>query len=438
NLPAGCRGGRAHRGERAGHGHHRPGAAPERPGSRRRPRGLLDPGYHQPECRAGELLPAPRAAHADGASRARRTRHHGGEGRQFGAGPGVGLGLRLVGHGLVARLRARIRGGDARAARHDPVEAQPLGGGELTFPGRGGAAKAAPPEQVTQREDRLMNSMHRWLLIAALTAVVAALGAACDGEETEGKSLCDGVDCAAPLTCDPSDGVCKCGTGDSRMICKSNEVCVVTAEGVPFCTEDRCVSVVCDRNETCDPTDGVCKCGATTCSEGEICVQNRCGVPDPCAGQACPEGQTCDSTDGRCKCGGEICADNESCVDGVCVDDPCKGVNCPQNSVCNPEDRACHCGTETGPVCETGQACVNEEGDWICRGARDKCEAVACSGDAVCDLDTGACCCGGTGDACVVCEEGQLCYRGRSEEHTSELQSRENLVCRLLLEKKKQ
>src|SRR5690606_41776574 len=28
-------------------------------------------------------------------------------------------------------------------------------------------------------------------------------------------------------------------------------------------------------------------------------------------------------------------------------------------------------------------------------------------------------------------------YRSRSEEHTSELQSRENLVCRLLLEKKK-
>src|SRR5690606_41484596 len=29
------------------------------------------------------------------------------------------------------------------------------------------------------------------------------------------------------------------------------------------------------------------------------------------------------------------------------------------------------------------------------------------------------------------------CRLGRSEEHTSELQSRENLVCRLLLEKKK-
>src|SRR2546430_5092825 len=31
-----------------------------------------------------------------------------------------------------------------------------------------------------------------------------------------------------------------------------------------------------------------------------------------------------------------------------------------------------------------------------------------------------------------------LLYLGRSEEHTSELQSQSNLVCRLLLEKKKQ
>src|SRR5690606_39849466 len=30
----------------------------------------------------------------------------------------------------------------------------------------------------------------------------------------------------------------------------------------------------------------------------------------------------------------------------------------------------------------------------------------------------------------------ETCFRKRSEEHTSELQSRENLVCRLLLEKK--
>src|SRR2546427_4342130 len=32
--------------------------------------------------------------------------------------------------------------------------------------------------------------------------------------------------------------------------------------------------------------------------------------------------------------------------------------------------------------------------------------------------------------------EGFLWFRGRSEEHTSELQSQSNLVCRLLLEKK--
>src|SRR5690606_40313137 len=32
---------------------------------------------------------------------------------------------------------------------------------------------------------------------------------------------------------------------------------------------------------------------------------------------------------------------------------------------------------------------------------------------------------------------GDMAHRLRSEEHTSELQSRENLVCRLLLEKKK-
>src|SRR5256886_11898784 len=37
-------------------------------------------------------------------------------------------------------------------------------------------------------------------------------------------------------------------------------------------------------------------------------------------------------------------------------------------------------------------------------------------------------------DAGVVAEAGPL---GRSEEHTSELQSQSNLVCRLLLEKKK-
>src|SRR2546427_2316816 len=41
---------------------------------------------------------------------------------------------------------------------------------------------------------------------------------------------------------------------------------------------------------------------------------------------------------------------------------------------------------------------------------------------------------GKAGDIPLVQREGR---RGRSEEHTSELQSQSNLVCRLLLEKKK-
>src|SRR5438046_7677485 len=38
---------------------------------------------------------------------------------------------------------------------------------------------------------------------------------------------------------------------------------------------------------------------------------------------------------------------------------------------------------------------------------------------------------------CHLVDEGRCRERGRSEEHTSELQSLTNLVCRLLLEKKK-
>src|SRR5690625_6667302 len=37
----------------------------------------------------------------------------------------------------------------------------------------------------------------------------------------------------------------------------------------------------------------------------------------------------------------------------------------------------------------------------------------------------------------ILIMDGQLLKKGRSEEHTSELQSRGHLVCRLLLEKKK-
>src|SRR2546427_5002371 len=58
---------------------------------------------------------------------------------------------------------------------------------------------------------------------------------------------------------------------------------------------------------------------------------------------------------------------------------------------------------------------------------------------------TGALCARAAGDAPLLarCAEdylrlvGTLCMAFRSEEHTSELQSQSNLVCRLLLEKKK-
>src|SRR5439155_21102579 len=42
-----------------------------------------------------------------------------------------------------------------------------------------------------------------------------------------------------------------------------------------------------------------------------------------------------------------------------------------------------------------------------------------------------------SGFAQPVCAAGETAQTGRSEEHTSELQSRGHLVCRLLLEKKK-
>src|SRR5260221_8348032 len=44
---------------------------------------------------------------------------------------------------------------------------------------------------------------------------------------------------------------------------------------------------------------------------------------------------------------------------------------------------------------------------------------------------------GGHAHELFVCNRGDQCVRARSEEHTSELQSHSDLVCRLLLEKKK-
>src|SRR5689334_24249990 len=47
------------------------------------------------------------------------------------------------------------------------------------------------------------------------------------------------------------------------------------------------------------------------------------------------------------------------------------------------------------------------------------------------------CCCSSSGRSHCGAPRGRTARRGRSEEHTSELQSQFHLVCRLLLEKKK-
>src|SRR5687768_17949010 len=76
-------------------------------------------------------------------------------------------------------------------------------------------------------------------------------------------------------------------------------------------------------------------------------------------------------------------------------------------------------GTRLGGRLVVG-ALVDEEGDML--GVRHLCETAI----------------GRELDAAIICEpeENELCLE-RSEEHTSELQSRLHLVCRLLLEKKK-
>lgn len=257
-----------------------------------------------------------------------------------------------------------------------------------------------------------MTRKHHWLGIAGLVAILAALGVACGPDDPPEIDLCAGVVCDVDYpgtTCDPTDGVCKCGTDDDRMACMSGQVCV--DDPTPTCLHTDCVGKVCDRGQTCDSNDGLCKCGTSTCAGDEECVQNRCVLRNPCSGKSCAEGQVCDPVDGACKCGGELCGDDERCDDGICVADPCKGVYCGPNSVCNPDDRTCHCGSVTGAVCATGEACVLEAGEYFCSN-QDVCEDVSCTGDSICDPDDGACRCGGIGESSPICREDQVCVNG--------------------------
>src|SRR5690606_41455000 len=75
------------------------------------------------------------------------------------------------------------------------------------------------------------------------------------------------------------------------------------------------------------------------------------------------------------------------------------------------------------------RGCDADDGNATAVGSRDLAVEVGerCRHLAVC----------GVGDALAVVFDGAYAPITRSEEHTSELQSRENLVCRLLLEKRK-
>src|SRR5690554_6353452 len=87
-------------------------------------------------------------------------------------------------------------------------------------------------------EDFSMKSKQHWLAFAAMIALGSALGLAC-GDDPEETDLCADVECIdAATTCDPIDGICKCGTGDDRITCKSNEIC--QTEPNPACLQDRC------------------------------------------------------------------------------------------------------------------------------------------------------------------------------------------------------
>src|SRR2546422_1461036 len=70
--------------------------------------------------------------------------------------------------------------------------------------------------------------------------------------------------------------------------------------------------------------------------------------------------------------------------------------------------------------------------------AADEVGACPICGKGVCQTHRAACVhCGRSVCAADVSAEARRCATCRSEEHTSELQSRLHLVCRLLLEKKK-
>jgi len=247
--------------------------------------------------------------------------------------------------------------------------------------------------------------------IAALTALLAVgIGSVGCGEEpiTSLRPLCEGVVCEEGFTCDEAIGICTCG-GPGGVTCAEGEICAASPS--PHCTSPRCEHVECERGQSCHPETGLCHCGGESCGEDEICVEGTCVDPGPCAGVSCGPGSSCDPEDGSCSCGEARCEPGESCVDGVCTLDRCAGVRCANGSICSPADGVCHCGGVDGPICNRGEACVEEEAAFACK-VSERCADVVCEGGTVCDPDDGRCRCGGVGEAHPICLADESCIEG--------------------------
>lgn len=260
------------------------------------------------------------------------------------------------------------------------------------------------------------------IVFASLAAViVGAVTASCGGGT---KNLCvdRNVSCEAPLTCDPSDGVCKCG-GRGGVVCAAGFSCDPASN---TCLSTRCSKVDCtDKPGTsCDVLDGLCKCGGTggvVCSATEECNPNAkaCIPRINCNQVACPVNQSCDQATGHCRCGGAECSTGQSCsvdMNGAktCVNDACTGVTCTGNNACDSADGLCKCN---GVVCQSGEACACPAGgdggcaanQLACRPG-NACANVTCGNNTTCDPVDGRCKCGGPGGP--VCASNQICNLG--------------------------
>ncbi len=251
----------------------------------------------------------------------------------------------------------------------------------------------------------------RWLAFAGFVALLAAGTASCgDKEVTITRALCHDVVCdeANGFECDGSTGQCLCG-GLGGVSCLPGAVCI--KEPTPQCGTNQCEFRNCERGMSCDGLTGDCQCGGDVCADDQVCVDNACKTIDRCTETACGGSLTCDPEDGRCKCLGQICGDGERCIDGQCTESLCFGMNCGLNNTCNPADGQCHCMGFSGPVCQTGDACLAET---LGCAVSNKCDDVVCGGGTVCDPVDGLCHCGGTNNTgAPVCDVGQSCVDGK-------------------------